>query len=105
MKLYCIADEDTVRGFRLAGVSGAAVNSAAEARKALEAAWKNPDCEVVILTEKAAGWAAEEIQACRFGSNRPLIVEIAGPEGSLPGRKRIADLVQAAVGISFGNDG
>ena len=35
MKFYCIADEDTVRGFRLAGVEGQEVSGPDEAAEAV----------------------------------------------------------------------
>ena len=38
MKFYCIADEDTVRGFRLAGVPGQVVTTPQQAAEALSAA-------------------------------------------------------------------
>ena len=34
MNFYCVADEDTVRGFRLAGVEGRVVESPREAASA-----------------------------------------------------------------------
>ena len=35
MKFYCIADEDTVRGFRLAGVAGQVATDAQHAASAV----------------------------------------------------------------------
>ena len=55
MNFYCIADENTVRGFRLAGVSGQVVNTAPEAAAALETAAARRDCAVIILTENGGG--------------------------------------------------
>lgn len=99
MKPYCIADEDTVRGFRLAGVSGQAVVSALEAAAAVEAALAQGDCGVLILTEPVAGLVQTLVEQIRFERERPLIVEIPGPEGALPGRKSLREIVQEAVGI------
>jgi len=39
VKFYCIGDEDTVRGFRLAGIEGQVVVSPEEAAAALRA-WR-----------------------------------------------------------------
>jgi V/A-type H+-transporting ATPase subunit F len=99
MKLHCIADEDTVRGFRLAGVSGEAVISASEAAAALDAAVARADCGVIILTEKIADAIRTLVDQIRFERERPLIVEIPGPDGALPGRKNLRQLAQEAVGI------
>lgn len=99
MKLHCIADEDTVRGFRLAGVSGEAVVSALEAAGAVEAAAARADCGVLILTEQVADTIRTLVDKIRFERERPLIVEIPGLNGALPERKNLRQLVQESVGI------
>ncbi len=102
MKFYCIADEDTVRGFRLAGVEGRAVADARQAAEALAETTARGDCGIVILTERVAAGIRERVDAIRFERARPLIVEIPGPEGPLAGRKSLRQLVQEAVGIRVG---
>jgi V/A-type H+-transporting ATPase subunit F len=99
VKFYCIADEDTVRGFRLAGVAGRAVTSAPEAELATKSVAAQPDCGIIILTEKVADGIRPLLEQIRFEWERPLIVEIPGPEGPLPGRKSLRQLVQEAVGL------
>lgn len=99
MKFYCIADEDTVRGFRMAGVKGRVVGNSGQATEALAEVSARPDCGIVILTERVAAGIRERVDAIRFGRARPLIVEIPGPEGLWPGRKSLRQLVQEAVGI------
>jgi len=42
------------------------------------------------------------IDMIRLEKDYPLIVEIPGPEGPLPGRKSLRELVQEAVGIKVG---
>ena len=93
MKFVCIADEDTARGFRLAGVATVAT---------LEAATANPECGIVIITEEVAAGMREQVDRFRLEHDRPLIVEIPGPAGSLAGRKGLRRLVQQAVGINVG---
>jgi len=99
VKFFCIADADTVRGFRLAGVAGQAVASAPEATLAVETAVAQRDCAVIILTEKVADNIRPQVERIRFESSQPIIVEIPGPEGPLPGRKSLRQLAQEAVGI------
>lgn len=99
MKFHCLADEDTVRGFQLAGVPGSAVNSTAEAAAALAAAVARPDCGIIIVTQAIADGIRPLVEQIRFERERPLIVEIAGPAGALPGRKSLRQLVQEAVGL------
>jgi len=101
VKFYCIADEDTVRGLRLAGVEGKAVSSVTEARTALEEAVAQPDTGIVILTQQVATGLRPLLDSPRFERERPLIVEIPGPNGPLPGARSLHQLVQAAVGISL----
>jgi V/A-type H+/Na+-transporting ATPase subunit F len=99
MKFHCIADEDTVRGFRLAGVSGEVATAAREATAAVQAANARPDCGVIILTESIAGTIRPLVEQLRFEREHPLIVIIPGPEGAAHERKSLRQLVQEAVGI------
>lgn len=102
MKFYCIADEDTVRGFRLAGIAGQVASTAQQAASALAAAVNRADCRIIILTERIAAGIREQVDALRLTRTRPLIVQIPGPEGPLAGRKSLRDFVQEAVGIRVG---
>lgn len=76
MNFFCIGDEDTVRGFRLAGVEGEVVGSAAAASAALAAAASRSDCGVVIITRAAAGMARAQVAGLRLERARPVVVEI-----------------------------
>ncbi|MDD5209233.1 MAG: V-type ATP synthase subunit F [Elusimicrobiales bacterium] len=76
LRFYCIGDEDTARGFRLAGVEGSAVSGAEETAAALEAAAARADCGVIIMTRAAAELAREKVEEIKHERARPLIVEI-----------------------------
>lgn len=76
LKLYCIGDEDTARGFRLAGVEGRVVTDAAGAAAALDEAAARPDCGVIIITKAAAALARAKVDEIKLERPRPLIVEI-----------------------------
>lgn len=104
MKYFCIADEDTVRGFRLAGVDGRAVVTAAEAADALAKASSRPEIGIVILTDVVAADIRPQVDDLRTNRGRPLVVEIPGPEGPMPGRKTLREFVQEAVGIRIGQE-
>ena len=104
MKFYCIADEDTVRGFRLAGVEGRAVADPKQAAEALDEAFKRSDVGIVILTDAVAAGIRSHVDGYRGGSARPLIVEIPGPKGPLPGRKTLRQFVQEAIGMRIGQE-
>ncbi len=100
MKFFCIADEDTALGFRLAGIESRVVKTPEQAQKAINEALVEPDCGIVIINEKVADWIRSQIDKIRMEVSRPLIVEIPGPEGPKEGRKSLREFVQEAVGIS-----
>lgn len=99
MKFYCIADEDTVRGFQLAGIAGEAVVSAPDAGAAIRKAMTRADCGVIILTSRIADFIRPLIEQLRHECEQPLILEITGPEGDSSQHKNLRQLVQEAVGI------
>ncbi|HNW43337.1 MAG TPA: V-type ATP synthase subunit F [Elusimicrobiales bacterium] len=76
LKFYCIGDEDTARGFRLAGVEGRAVAGAAEAAAALAEVAARADLGVIIISPAAAELVRAKIEALRREREKPLIVEI-----------------------------
>lgn len=98
MAFYCIADADTVRGFRLAGVRGKAVSSSSEAGMAFSWAVAQPGCEVLILTEDVAAMLGPEMEAARLEYARPLLVEIPGPGGPKSSAGNLQRLARIAVG-------
>jgi len=104
MKFFCVADEDTVRGFRLAGVDGQAVATADEADQAIRRAAGRADLGILILTDAVAADVRELVDDVRMNRDRPLIVEVPGPQGPMPGRKTLRQLVQEAVGIRLGQE-
>ncbi len=91
-----------MRGFWLAGVAGHVVSTPAQAAAAVEQAVARADCGIVILTESVAAGIRLQVDAIRLERDRPLIVEIPGPEGPLPGRKSLRQFVQEAVGMRVG---
>ena len=76
MEFFCIGDEDTVRGFRLAGVKGTAAVSAGEVEAALAGAASRPGCGVVLITRAAAALARGRVEEIRLERARPLVVEL-----------------------------
>jgi V/A-type H+/Na+-transporting ATPase subunit F len=99
VKFFCIADEDTLRGFRLAGVDGRVVGSADESRQAIEDALRLPDCGIIIITSPAADMIRGHIETIRLERDYPLIIEIPGPKGKPAESKGLRGFVQEAVGI------
>lgn len=101
MRFFCIGDEETVAGFRLAGVEGRTATTPDEARAALAEALVGHEYGIVIMTERIADAVRNEVQTTRFEREHPLIIEIPGPEGALSGRKSVREVVQEAVGMKI----
>ena len=99
MKFFCIGDADTVAGFRLAGIAAQTATTREQTRAAVEDIAAQPQYGVIIITERLADGIRPQIEAMRIERERPLIVEIPGPEGPLPGRKSLREFVQEAVGM------
>jgi V/A-type H+-transporting ATPase subunit F len=101
MQFYVIADENTVTGFKLVGLEGEVVESADEAREALEKAFLSPGIGVIIITERIAASVREEVESFIFGHSFPLIIEIPDRMGPMEGRISIRQMVRSAVGVSI----
>jgi len=101
MGFYVIGDEDTVRGFRFAGVDGTVAQNGEEAREALADALERHDESIIIITEKLAASVRERIQEIRFGEALPLIVEVPGPEGPQAETPDLLERIREAVGLKF----
>jgi V/A-type H+-transporting ATPase subunit F len=104
MKFFCIADEDTVRGFRMAGVEGCAVETPEQAGEALRKIEARDDVGVVIMTDAVAAGIRAEVDRVRGDEILPLLVEIPGPGGPMAGRKSVRQFVQEAVGVKVGRE-
>lgn len=104
MRFFCVADPDTLRGFQLAGVEGRAVATAAEAEAAVHEAARDPGVGILILTDVVAAGIRALVDEIRLNRETPLVVEIPGPDGRMPGRKSLRQLVQEAVGIRVGRE-
>jgi V/A-type H+-transporting ATPase subunit F len=96
---YVVGDEDTVLGFRYAGVPGEVVTNTEEARKAFGQAVAERRARVLILTDVIAETIRDEVNAVRATSAWPLVVEIPGPTGPMPGKRTLLQLIQEAVGV------
>ena len=101
MQFYVIADEDTVVGFRYAGVEGVIVRGPEEAAAALDRLVKDRAEMIVIITEHIADAIRDRINAIRFSEELPLVVEIPGREGAVEAEAALLRTIRDAVGIKF----
>jgi len=104
MRLFVIGDEETVVGFRFAGVEGAVVEDAAAAQAALRDAAQR-GVAVIVIPERVAGWIRKEIDLTRFGLELPLIVEVPGREGPSDEVPSLFRLIREVIGIEFAGRG
>lgn len=99
MRYFVIGDQDTVLGFRFAGVTGEVVESPAEAERAFDRVLKDETIGIVIITEKAADAIRDKVSAAIFDRPMPVVVEIPDRHGPMPGRKTLMELIRQAIGV------
>jgi V/A-type H+-transporting ATPase subunit F len=96
---YVIGDEDTVLGFRYAGVPGEVVTSAQQAREALARAIAQRRARILMVTDVIAEAMRDQVTAVRTSTTWPLVVEIPGPTGPMPGKRTLLAPIVEAVGV------
>ncbi len=101
MRYFIIGDEDTVLGFGMVGVEGKIVEDKDSAESAFNHALKDHSIGVVIITERAAEYIREEVDAYHFSEQFPLIVEIPDRKGRIAGRPGLREMVNEAIGIKL----
>ena len=110
-----MGDEELVTAFRLIGIGGIAVKDAEEAvavfrhiteginaASDIELPSSVPNansCQILIMTEETADWLGEHMINWQLSGHYPLLVEIPGIAGRLPGRKTLVDAIREAIGI------
>jgi vacuolar-type H+-ATPase subunit F/Vma7 len=100
MQFFCIADKESSLGFKLAGIETLAVSSRSETLEALQVARSTADVGIILVTEKAAAWAKEEIHETITDKPLPLILEIPS-RGQAKKRKSAGELLKELAGIGL----
>ena len=98
---HIIGDQDTIVGFRFAGVTGTAVESQADSLEAFRSAIAENRYSILLVTDRVADWVEEELTQHRLSSAPPYIVEVADIWGTPVQRKGLEQLIQEAVGIKI----
>jgi V/A-type H+-transporting ATPase subunit F len=111
---FFLGDAELVTAFRFIGVAGMAVENSSDAVTAfrrITEGWNEtaglamPDslpgagCRVLIITEAVAGWLGDFMINWQMAGRYPLLVEIPGMMGKLPGKKTLVDAIREAIGI------
>jgi V/A-type H+-transporting ATPase subunit F len=110
---FFLGDAELVTAFRFIGVAGMAVENSSDAVTAFRritegfnetAGLAMPDslpvdCRVLIITEAVASWLGDFMIDWQMSGHYPLLVEIPGMLGKLPGKKTLVDAIREAIGI------
>ena len=102
MKIAVVADEDTVLGLKLAGVSeGITIKNPIEAEKHIRELSERGDIGLIITTEKIGSKIRRTISGL-IKKGIPIILEIPDKDGPLKGQEDpIRELVKRAVGVDI----
>ena len=116
MDYFFLGDPELVTAFCFIGIKGVSVLNADDAHKAFrritgsydETAgtvlpsdlWSDMEmCRILIMTEEVADWLGDSLIQWQLSDRYPLIVEIPGLMGRLPGRKTLVDFIREAIGV------
>ena len=98
MKSFLISDNrDTWVGMRLAGINGIIIHEKDELLEALNAARKDEEIGLIIMTEKIVD--LDEIMEFKLKVARPLIIEIPDRHGTMRSENAITNYIRESVGI------
>lgn len=103
MKVGVVADEDTVTGFRLAGVRvGYPVDKPEEALEKIRELAHNKEVGIIIVTERIMEKIRGEVENILGERTFPLVVEIPDKGGKIEKRvDPLNELVRRAVGVDI----
>jgi V/A-type H+-transporting ATPase subunit F len=110
---FFLGDPELLTAFRFVGIQGSQVPGPEEALAAFRKITRNWDetagtilpgfneagCRVLIITEEVADWLGQDLTDWQLAGRYPLVVEIPGTMGRLPGRKTLVDSIREAIGI------
>lgn len=108
MQFYIIGEREIVLAFKLTGVEGTIAETRTEVLEAFYRVTRqsvkvsDSDSEiprVLILTEQAASQIEDEEIKWQKTGKFPLIVEVPGLNGHVPGKKTLFDAIKEAIGV------
>ena len=101
---HIIGDQDTVLGYRFAGVSGDVVETADEAEAAFRKALADESVTVLLVTEAVEDMISESIMRHRLEAQPPYLAVVQGVQGPIGNRKSLQELINEAVGVRISTD-
>lgn len=100
-KLLLIGDEETVLGFRFAGIRGHVARDEDKARELFRRAVEDKEVSIVVITERIAERIRAELDEHMEKGSFPFVVEVADSSGPMRTRKSPLDIVKEAIGVSI----
>jgi len=107
MDYFFLGDPELVTAFRFVGIAGASVQDADDAQAIFNKITEGNDksdgseesCRVLMMTEEVADWLGDTLINWQLSNRYPLVVEVPGLMGRLPGRKTLVESIREAIGI------
>lgn len=101
MSFFVIGDEETVLGFKLAGVPGKLARNEKEARESFQLVSADSEVKIIIVNEKIAEKIRKELDEHSKKNEIPLIIEVPDKDGPFKNRPELKELLKASVGIKI----
>jgi len=101
MSFHIIADENTILGFRFAGIQGSKADDRETALAAFRQVLARNDCRVLLVSNKVGMMIEAELTAHRLLSEPPYVVQVDDIWGTKTDRPTLDQMIQEAVGIKI----
>lgn len=102
MRYFVISgSDDTLQGFRLAGVDGARAENKRQVQDALAACIADPSVGVILITEALAALCPDLIDDLKLRNKRTLVVEIPDRHGTGRAPDSITRYIREAIGVKL----
>ena len=97
MKIIAVADPDTALAFKLAGIETVQLRRKEEAGPVLSRVAGQPGIGIVLVTERLARAAGNELEKITHERHLPLFIEIPDTRGSVGKRLSAAEKMAAIL--------
>jgi V/A-type H+-transporting ATPase subunit F len=100
-KIIVLGDEDTVLGFRLAGVKEASVVTEKDADEKLQTAIANSQAGIIIATQEIMRALSPKTRKQLATLSKPVVIEIPGKRDQSEPGQSINEMVKKAIGVEL----
>lgn len=99
MEFGIIGDQDTILGYRFAGVATYEADDETTARKVFTEIIETKTCRILLMTKKVAVMIEEDVIEHRLAAVPPYIVEVSDLRETPTKGKTLEQMIFEAVGI------